>query len=196
MEVDTVVSGSPFFIGSQSEWFWAMAQAIIVALSLLFIGQQIRLQSHANVLTALAGIQHQWTSPELVYARGLTCAHWKDQGPFFENAEETVCTFFENLGLYVEKQVVSQEIAWELYSYYVEHYWAMLEREIRDIRKENEDPTLYCHFQRLNAILRDYGLRRGVVPGDFSPARITRFRDYELKRVAEFREFQSTLSRS
>lgn len=185
MEVDTVVSGTPFFIGSQSEWFWAMIQAVIVAASLLFIGQQIRLQSHANMLAALTGIQDRWNSPELIVARARTCEHWRAQGPYFENAEETVCAFFENLGLYVEQKVVSRGIAWEMYSYYVEHYWTMLEREIRDIRRENDDYTLYCHFQKLDSALKEYGLRRGVVPIDFPEARIDRFRRYEIQRMKE-----------
>jgi hypothetical protein len=191
MEVDTVVSSSPFFIGSQSEWFWAMAQALIVAASLFFIAWQVQIQGHSNVLASLAGLNERWTSPEAVWARGTTCERWSRPASAFGNPEETVCSFFETLGLYVEKRVISREMAWEMYSYYVEHYWVLLHEGIANLRRKYDDNTLYCHFGKLHENLRDYGLRRGVAPGDFSDERIQRFRDYERERVTDLKSLQT-----
>ncbi|HEU4881961.1 MAG TPA: hypothetical protein VFT45_06950 [Longimicrobium sp.] len=191
MEVDTVVvSSSPFFIGSQSEWFWAMVQAFIVAASLFFIAWQVQIQGHSNVLASLNGFHERWTAPEAVLARGSTCERWSSTAPAFGNSEETVCSFFETLGLYVEKRVISREMAWEMYSYYVENYWALLKDGIAGLRHKNGDNTLYCHFGKLNDSMRDYGLRRGVTPADFSDERINRFREFELERVAELKSLQ------
>lgn len=138
-------------IGPGSEWFWAMAQFFAVALSFAFIVRQIRLQSHANVLSSFQQFDDRWSSDALLQARA-ELGEKADSSFRFGNAEEAVAMFFERLGLYLKMDVFKIEMVWELYSFYIEHYWAILGPHIEGLRQD--DPSMYTQFEALRAAVQ------------------------------------------
>jgi len=65
-----VVSSEPIvFFGPGSEWFWSMAQFVVVAVTLIGIYYQFRLQRAANAFEQLKRIGEQWESEQMLVQR-------------------------------------------------------------------------------------------------------------------------------
>ena len=62
--------------GPGSEWFWSMAQFLLLAATLLGLYRQLRQQNAANALHRIETLQGEWDSPRLIYAR-LAVAIWR-----------------------------------------------------------------------------------------------------------------------
>src|SRR5690349_16707861 len=88
-------------IGNDSQWFWAMAQFLAVAITLAFIARQIRLQRMSNSLAALAKFEERWTSKETLDARKALCTTFRSGTRCSVQAAEKLACFFEEIGLYV-----------------------------------------------------------------------------------------------
>src|ERR1043165_4608515 len=63
-------------IGNDSQWFWTMAQALVVFISLWFIGKQIRLQGLNNSLGSLEAFRGEWQSEKNEIFRGKVCEYY------------------------------------------------------------------------------------------------------------------------
>ena len=50
------------FIGPGSEWFWTAISAVVVAVTLLAIFRQVRLQRSAAAIEQLNDIMREWSS--------------------------------------------------------------------------------------------------------------------------------------
>lgn len=155
--------------GNDSAWFWTMVQAIGVILTLYLILRQIRLQRMANTLTTLADFQRRWEANEMSEARKAICKAYREQKPLPVQSAERVSCFFEELGLYRHKKVFDKYTVWELYSYYVEHYWPLLKPRIEDMRKE--DKTVYTSFEALHRETKKVSKKRGA-PTDAKPPEV------------------------
>lgn len=65
-----IVSGERIvLIGPGSEWFWAMAQFAVVAVTLLGIYFQFRLQRAANAFDQISRIHADWSSEQFTRIR-------------------------------------------------------------------------------------------------------------------------------
>jgi hypothetical protein len=58
----SILSGEPIvLIGPGSEWFWSMAQFVVVAITFLAIYYQLRLQRHTAAIEQVREISREWT---------------------------------------------------------------------------------------------------------------------------------------
>ncbi len=135
--------------GTGSEWFWAMAQFVVVAVTLFFAAYQINLQRLSNAFSSIFALREQWKSKEMCYCRKVICEN-QNQHSFSIGANEgTVLGFFEEIGVYLESGVFGERIIWDLYSYWIEHYWLIFEPSIQEYRRNTSDSTYFERFESL-----------------------------------------------
>jgi hypothetical protein len=136
-------------IGQNSSWFWTMAQAFVVAISLIFIYRQIKAQRVGNSLAALKALDDRWRSPEYLAARQSIAKAYPSTDKSLGNDEYLVLSFFEEIGIYVKNEVFDLEPVWDLYSYYIEHYWPILLPRVSEYRITESDDSYYDRAQLL-----------------------------------------------
>ncbi len=148
--------------GDCSTWFWTMAQALAVIITLIFIYKQVRAQRYGNMLSYSQILRGYWESAKMMGSRKEACRNYKKGDRAIGKAEGDVLSFFEELGLLVEKGAVNIEYTWESYSYFIEYYWFMFKPHIEKFRKDTQDNEWYCKFERLVGLLEKYAKSRGV----------------------------------
>jgi hypothetical protein len=141
------------FIGEKSTWFWTMAQAIAVVVSLVLILRQLMLQRYSNLLDTLERLDARWHSDKLVRQRCETCKEFLDKkhpkSKEITHKEGDILSFFEDLGLFLRRNVIDTDIAWESYSYCIEPYWQLMEPAIREFRTTTRDNSWFSNFEYL-----------------------------------------------
>lgn len=177
------MSMSLFFWGQGSEWFWVMVQSIIVIFTLWFIYRQIKLSRYANMLQTILKFREIWDSKEMMDLRQATCKNYKNKTRGIGKAEGRVLGFFEEMGILVGKGVISREFAWEGYSYYIEPYWAMMEKKIREFREQENDESWFEHFEKLRDAMEKYSKKKKARSGLLKEKDIERFIIGELERI-------------
>ena len=138
--------------GPGSEWFWAMAQFVLVAATLLGLYRQIRQANAANALQRMESLQGEWNSPRMTYAR-MAVAIWRKHTTSPEPDVEAqvplawLCNFFENLSdLYLEGYLTWKEIE-NTWGPPLVLWWAVLEGTIKTSRAKNK--SAYAGFELL-----------------------------------------------
>lgn len=193
---ETTLPSPSWFIGPQSEWFWAMLQFLTVAASLYLIYKQIRIQSQANMLTALFELSTKWNTPHMLESRhhvsDSSLRGLKDHA--INQHEERIGSFFEEIGFFLRQGAFSPEAIWEQYSYYVEHYWPMLEPHVREFRKTERDDTWFEQFESLYNRMQKIAKKRGVYVIWRDRADLEKFARGELYTVAEQRVVRPSAS--
>ena len=168
-------------VGNDSSWFWTMAQFLAVAVSLVFIYRQVKLQRMGNMLTVLGAFHERWESDKLIQSRIHVCEDYGKNETSISVAEEPVLVFFEELGLHLRKNVFDKETLWEVYSYEVQHYWQILSPRISAFRTDYGDPTWYSNFEYLfNAMKKHTHSRHLQLPE--TKADLEKFVRGELER--------------
>jgi Domain of unknown function (DUF4760) len=166
--------------GSGSEWFWAMAQFLVIAFTLFFITYQINLQRLSNALSSLHTLREQWNSEMMCNARKGICENQNPLSRTISEHEGPVLTFFEEIGVYLEYGVISEMMIWDVYSYWIENYWLILEPYIKEYRNNVSDKTLFERFQSLHKRISNINRRRGT-PENKSDERLQKFRAREIQ---------------
>ena len=135
--------------GTDSSWFWAMCQFIVITISLIFIYRQLRIQRQANALSSLKSLDDKWRSINMAKARYAVCKKCGHDDKKIRHNEENILDFFEEMGLFLKRKVFDKKAIWEFYSYYIEHYWPILQPKIVEIRAETQDKTWFSNFEYL-----------------------------------------------
>ncbi|HLD08965.1 MAG TPA: hypothetical protein VJB68_02825, partial [Methylophilaceae bacterium] len=127
--------------GPNSAWFWTMAQGIAVTATLILIYRQLVAQRFSNILGSVASLDGRWKTVEMYKARKALCAKHGGKDLSISRQDGLVLDFFEEMGLYLKKGVFTPDILWELYSYYIEHYWRIAEPLVNEYRLSTNDKT-------------------------------------------------------
>jgi hypothetical protein len=166
--------------GPGSEWFWAMAQFVVIAVPLFFINSQIKLQRLGNALSSLFALREQWNSEKMGYARKLICENQNPSSNKIGANEGAVLGFFEEIGLYLHSGVFDKRTIWDLYSYWIEYYWLILNPNIKECRKKESDETLFERFESLYLCMSNISRRRGLLVKK-SDEQLQKFREGEIQ---------------
>ena len=85
--------------GPGSEWFWSMAQFVVVVVTLLGIYRQLRAQGTANGLQKMQFLIDRWFSEGMTHARLVSALHLKQRLPIdgLEPSMGEIADFFESL---------------------------------------------------------------------------------------------------
>ena len=62
---------------------------------------------------------------------------------------ETVLDFFEDLGLFLRRGCLDEELAWDAFGFYAVRWWAICKGYILEERRKQSDSTLFTDFEDL-----------------------------------------------
>ncbi len=172
-------------IGPNSSWFWAMATFLVILASLIFICRQVRYQRQANMLSTFACLDARWKANEMLKARRHVCEDYQKNEKVISQPEELVLSFFEEIGLYLRTGVFDATTVWEVYSYYVEHYWEILRPRIIEFRASSQDKTWFSQFEYLAIKLAHQSKKHRASPAEKTNEQIKKFVTGELARAPE-----------
>lgn len=178
-------------LGPNSAWFWTLGEFVAIALTLGFVARQVRVQRDSNRLSSLFALQDKWNSEELIACRREVCARDKLDPTRLGAIEGRICGFFEELGLHLERDVFDTATVWDFYSYWVEHYWALLRPKIERYREKTEDDSWYEHFETLNEEMLKYSQKRGIEEQEPTEDQLEIFKTGELQSLAMGRTGQN-----
>jgi hypothetical protein len=162
------------FFGPGSEWFWTMAQFLLLTVTGLAIYRQLRTQGSANALTAQSGLRTEWESPTMVRLRVASLIHIASGKPGQPPGFRLVGNFFAGLASLVTHGHVRSTDSWELWSGQTQFWWALAAPWLSAIRSPN--PGIWGEFEELSATMAALDHKNGVpnfIPGDLS-ARVER----------------------
>jgi cytochrome c biogenesis factor len=166
--------------GNDSEWLWIMVQSLAVIVTGVLVLRQLRLQRNAHLVSSFSILHDRWNSQMMLRARHLVCTGYKPESRDINFQSCLVGTFFDELGGYCRLGHLDINMAWENYSFYVEHYWVILENQINCYRERNgNDRSYYHHFERLYDEFRKISESRNVPAGRRSHDAIKNFITFE-----------------
>jgi hypothetical protein len=144
-----IVSGEPIvLIGPGSEWFWTMAQFVVVAVTLVGIYYQFRLQRAANAFQQVQDVSAAWHSERLLRAR-LRVARDTQAGRAPDLASVGVIgDHWESVASLIRAGHVSADVVYQDLGDPVRFWWKFLAEEIRRERQAY-GLTLWRHFEWL-----------------------------------------------
>jgi hypothetical protein len=82
----------------------------------------------------------------------------------FDRASYDVANFFENVGYLQRRGVLRAESVWHTFGMAARVYWAVYGPTLRQMRQEQEDPTFYEDFERLEQLIANLSGQRGTPP--------------------------------
>lgn len=158
--------GSAIF-GPGSEWFWSMAQFVLVAVTLIGIYYQLRIARNANAFEQLRAIVQDWGSERLLRCRVELLRALRD-GTDPANLPQGVgvvmLDYWETVGLLVRNQHVSRHLVWEDFGNVCMTWWVILQPYIIAVREGDGDAKIGEHFEWLAAEMVDLDRRLAVPP--------------------------------
>jgi hypothetical protein len=156
------LAGTSIF-GTGSEWFWAMAQFIVVVISLFGIYRQLRSQGAANALARIQTLDRRYHSRE-VNAAKLSLAIQLRQGKPINDMWiriDTVADFFETLyELYKAGFMPLDEID-ERFGAGSQIWWRLLRPTLEEARLAESEPRLARNFELLSELCDRLSRDRG-----------------------------------
>lgn len=178
-------------IGEGSEWFWVMAQFVIVAITLVGIYAQLKLARNANAFEQANRLTEEWHGERLTRRRVAVYTRLAEQGPDADisSAAVAIGNFWENVGSLVRAGHVEMSVVYEGLSAAGRAWWVLLEAQIRRIRAE-QDPAVFEHFEWMVGefvrLDRENGVPGAAWTRDAVLARIPNLMERERVAIAEF----------
>ncbi len=161
----------------KQDWFWPMAQFILVLASVIVIMDQLDSQRKMQLVTTLAVLDDRWSSDQMLRARRNFCENWLQDNGLQSPAGEYIADYFEQIGILRKLGALSDEAIWENYSWYSDNYYLMLRQDLENARKH--DPTLYSEFSKLNQVMNGMDAESGA-PTSISDAELRTFATREI----------------
>jgi uncharacterized protein DUF4760 len=139
-------------LGPGSEWFWSMAQFVLVAVTLIGIYYQLRLARSANAFEQINRITADWESERITLHTLEIYLALRDRvepEDVPEGAATLLINFWENVAALVRKGHVHRRLVYDYMGSRCRWWWAALAPNIRHVRRESEDPLIAEHFEWL-----------------------------------------------
>lgn len=150
------------FWGPGSEWFWIMLQFVVVAVTLVGIYYQFRLQRAANAFEQLQRIREQWDSEQMLRARLEVARALVTGAATPQGAMSLIADHWDNVGSLVHERHVDERLVSETYGGAAAMWWTALADATGRIRRERMDPTLLDNFEWLATRLSADGAKPGA----------------------------------
>jgi hypothetical protein len=132
--------------------------------------ERARLTLEFDLLTRL---EDRFQSPHFLARRRSAARHVVDalfaesdavEAGVFDRASYDVANFFENVGYLQRSGVLRAESVWHTFGMAARVYWAAYAPTARKMREEQNDPTVYEDFERLDRLVTDMSGERGMPP--------------------------------
>jgi hypothetical protein len=129
-----------------------------------------RLTLEFDLITRL---EDRFQSPRLLASRRTAARHaietfFAEDGAIvagaLDRASYDVANFFENVGYLQRRGVLHTESVWHTFGIAARVYWAVYGPTVRQMRQDQEDPTFYEDFERLEWLIADLSGERDMPP--------------------------------
>lgn len=169
-----ILSTDPIvLVGPGSEWFWSMAQFVVVGVTLIGIYYQFRLQRATNAFEQLNRITAEWGTEPLLRAR-LRVARAAEAGePPPPGAVSLIGNYWEMVASLVRGGHIEARVVYESVGGSPLLWWAVLADTTRDGRARLGDPTIFEHFEWLVEKFTAWDASHGVAALQDRPERGT-----------------------
>jgi hypothetical protein len=174
-------------IGPGSEWFWTMLQLLVVAVSLLGLYRQLRLQASASAFEQLRSMISEWGSERLLRCRVELLRLLRggtDLAKLPPGVVVIMLDYWETVGLLVRNQHVSRHLVWEQMGNVCELWWATLRPSILAARELEGDATIGENFAWLAAVMAELD-RKVTTPPVYDEAYLTSSLDRRLASATD-----------
>lgn len=105
--------------------------------------------AHANIcLQNQLEFTRRFDDPEMLRDRKELAKRFLSGRPPLD-LQERVLDFFEDLGLFLRRGYLDEELAWSAFGFYGVRWWAICRGYILEERKRQSDPTLFTDFEAL-----------------------------------------------
>jgi hypothetical protein len=180
-----VMSDEPIvFWGPGSEWFWIMAQFVVVAATLIGIYYQFRLQRAANAFEQLNRITAEWDAEPMLRARLASARAVVAGEPVPEGALSFVGNHWEQVASLVRGGHVDHRVFDETFGGTAAMWWAALLGSVGTLREDRRDPTIFENFEWLAEKSRTFGERAGA-PRRYAQAELQRIYETAIPGMVE-----------
>lgn len=173
-------------LGPGSEWFWSMAQFVVVAVTLIAIYLQVRIQLHSTTFEQARQLQDEWHSERMLRAR-LAVLEASHAGPDARivpiGASSIIANHWEMVGNLVKTGHVDLD---QIDGLSCRLFWARLTRFgfIELGRKRANDPEVLANFEWLTTQYAEQARKAGV-PADFDDETLASMLPGSLQVVRE-----------
>ena len=144
------------FWGPGSEWFWIMLQFVVVAVTLVGIYFQFRLQRAANAFDQLNRISAEMESETMLRARLEVARAMAAGEPLPDGAVALIANYWDNVASLVRGGHIDRSVLYESGGASTPMWWAALADVAKDVRQTRDDPTIWKQFEWLAATFTAY----------------------------------------
>lgn len=149
------LDGTAIF-GAGSEWFWSMAQFVLVAASIFGIYVQLRAQRASSLTEQTAEWETKWLDEAFVVTRlaALVELDGRRINAGLPLSAEDVGNFFERLGYLTAQNHLRSSDVWHSMRGAIGIWWTLLGPYLEETRKELGNAMLYEWFEKLEVEMR------------------------------------------
>lgn len=147
---------------NEGQWFWQALGAVIVGASLVAVYRQVKLQRMAGMVDAIEKLVMAWNSESQLRLRLAVCEKMKTDITYFGDDTEELLELFERIGAYVRFGALSERAVWDVFSWYIDHYYELARSGLTDLRKHHKDRLLFENFEWLAIQLSNTSRSKGL----------------------------------
>jgi hypothetical protein len=178
------------FLGPGSEWFWAMLQFFVVAITLFAILGQLRAQRSTSVYDQWAARHQDWMDPEfresvlafLIDIEGRAIA---DGLP---RSAARVANWFDGLGYLVSQGHIRATDVWNDFRRTIGWWWALMSPYIERDRVRSQSQQLFEWFEDLERKMQKIDLDKTGRLSVVDPETVSAAIDNRLAELQRARE--------
>jgi len=127
-------------IGPGSEWFWTAFSGVVVAVSLMGLLRQVRLQSAQHTREEVASLQAQWGSERMLRYRVIVAVAQRDGTPPDEiprGGPIAIGNFWEEVAAFTRSKYLNKQLITELMGTHLLWTWQAMEPFVQLMRQVN-----------------------------------------------------------
>jgi hypothetical protein len=158
------VDGLTLF-GPGSEWLWSMLQLIVVAISLIGLYRQLRLQASAGAIEQATALASDWNSELLHRSRLATLLPLQDgvdPGGSSSQAAIEIGNYWERVGWLVRSGHIDRRLVYAYLGNSVRLWWKLLAPNTHQLRQLQRDEQIFEHFEWLANAIETMDRQTGV----------------------------------
>jgi len=142
-------------IQSTTEMITAFFTAVIALATIWLVRSTVRMMRVTVQADLLERLIARWDSSEMCNRRAVLARSLQEKranhglGPIPESRIEGVVDFFEEVGTYLTKKLIDQELTWEMFFDCATVYWIVCGKEFAAFVRTDEDRTTYANFEHM-----------------------------------------------
>jgi hypothetical protein len=161
-----------------------MAQFVVVAITLIGIYYQFRLQRAANAFEQLNRIGAQWDSEPMLRARLVVIRAVVAEDELPEGAVSLTGNYWEGVASLVREGHVNERVVAQTYGSAAAMWWTAIASTARNLREQRLDPTILENFEWLAGRFSADGAKAGA-PIEYDRATVVRIFEAAIPGVVD-----------